>query len=300
MKLFLGLLWVLATGSVFYFGHDHYLCKIRGLCKEEVTVKKMSEPSSAPVKVVSAVPDFTIYDEGVKVFSFNGSPITTKGNDQLVTPDTLGAIPDSISTYLNRNLNKDVVVTLYYDPDLLHKNGASDSSVTADRLNGFVSSLKSEGVNGDKIITNLVAKSKMYSGNTSYNGLEVAFHTLSEEKLAKVDDGITNKTLYAAFGKGEFKADRTLANYALELTDYLKRNPTKNVLVTGHTDDVGESQANYNLGLVRARNVKNYLISRGVASSKIKSISKGESDPLNASKTKEARSLNRRIEVIVK
>lgn len=299
MKFFIGLVWAVATGCLFYFGHDHYLCRIRGLCNEEISnTKRISE--NVPVKEEGSIPNFMIKDEGSDVFTFNGSPIVNKGELSLVTPDTLGAIPDSIYSYLNKNLDKEVHVVMHYDPNLNHANNVSDSSLASKRLKGFVANLMHDGINADKIKSKLVARPGLYASDLSYDGLDVGFKTISEETKAEIDKGITNKILYAAFGKGEFKADRTLSNYATELKDYLKRNPSKSVTVTGHTDDVGKVASNYRLGLVRAQNVRGYLVSRGVAKDKVKAYSKGETAPIDPSKTPEARSLNRRIEVIVK
>ncbi|MFT4536253.1 MAG: outer membrane protein OmpA-like peptidoglycan-associated protein [Saprospiraceae bacterium] len=51
------------------------------------------------------------------------------------------------------------------------------------------------------------------------------------------------------------------------------------VRLTGHTDSVSSSESNIRLGQRRANIVKQYLISKGVSSSKIIADSKGESQP---------------------
>ncbi len=74
---------------------------------------------------------------------------------------------------------------------------------------------------------------------------------------------------------------------------------TEAIVVEGHCDDRGTEEYNLNLGQKRADSVQKYLKSLGVKSS-IKSISKGEEDPLDSSSNEDAWSKNRRSEIIFK
>jgi OmpA-OmpF porin, OOP family len=56
------------------------------------------------------------------------------------------------------------------------------------------------------------------------------------------------------------------------------------VLVTGHTDRIGSDAYNQKLSERRANTVKEYLISQGVDASRLKSVGKGESEPVAACK----------------
>ena len=71
----------------------------------------------------------------------------------------------------------------------------------------------------------------------------------------------------------------------------------KRVKLIGHTDDVGNTAANMDLGKRRANMIKDYLISEGVAASKIVADSQGESHPFASNNTLEGRGKNRRTEL---
>jgi OOP family OmpA-OmpF porin len=69
------------------------------------------------------------------------------------------------------------------------------------------------------------------------------------------------------------------------------------VIATGHTDSVGTDAYNQKLSERRAAAVKDYLVSKGIASSKVTTIGKGESQPVATNKTKEGRQKNRRVDI---
>jgi outer membrane protein OmpA-like peptidoglycan-associated protein len=72
------------------------------------------------------------------------------------------------------------------------------------------------------------------------------------------------------------------------------------VVVTGHTDTMGTSRANFDLGLKRAMMVQNLLISAGLDATQIQVTSLGETDLLvrTADETPEPR--NRRVDIVVR
>lgn len=75
--------------------------------------------------------------------------------------------------------------------------------------------------------------------------------------------------------------------------EWIKRYPNVRFSVQGHTDMVGGNAYNRRLGLRRAQNAVNHLVSLGVNRSQLRAlVSKGESQPLVASNGPER--LNRR------
>ena len=68
--------------------------------------------------------------------------------------------------------------------------------------------------------------------------------------------------------------------------------------VAGHTDDQGADDFNMSLSLSRARAVMNYLVSRGIASDRIRARGYGKDRPIESNETAAGRAANRRVEVI--
>ena len=68
------------------------------------------------------------------------------------------------------------------------------------------------------------------------------------------------------------------------------------VEIQGHADERGTTDYNLALGQKRSDSVKSYLVSAGVAPSRLSSISYGEEQPLDMAHTEIAWSKNRRAE----
>ncbi len=80
------------------------------------------------------------------------------------------------------------------------------------------------------------------------------------------------------------------------LADYLRANPTLEVEIGGHTDNVGSDEANRTLSQSRARAVAEYLAGKGIAARRVQSRGYGEAVPTASNDTEEGRQQNRRVE----
>ncbi|MEX0879432.1 MAG: OmpA family protein [Thermoanaerobaculia bacterium] len=69
--------------------------------------------------------------------------------------------------------------------------------------------------------------------------------------------------------------------------------------IQGHTDATGPDALNLRLGEARAETVRRYLNKQGVALNRMSTISYGKAEPVESNKTREGRSKNRRVVVIV-
>lgn len=102
-----------------------------------------------------------------------------------------------------------------------------------------------------------------------------------------------------------FEFDRSsLRPDALRLLDdavnKLQANPTRNLIIEGHTCNIGTAEYNLALGERRARAVVDYLSSRGVSSGRLEIRSYGEERPKYDNAREETRRLNRRAALVVK
>jgi outer membrane protein OmpA-like peptidoglycan-associated protein len=83
------------------------------------------------------------------------------------------------------------------------------------------------------------------------------------------------------------------------VTNVLKKYPETRILVEGHTDSTGSETYNQKLSERRAQAVKNAIVSRGVAESRIETAGFGESKPYGSNQTAAGRQLNRRVNVVI-
>ncbi|GEP08826.1 peptidoglycan-associated lipoprotein Pal [Methylobacterium gnaphalii] len=61
---------------------------------------------------------------------------------------------------------------------------------------------------------------------------------------------------------------------------WLQRYPRYTFLIEGHADERGTREYNYSLGARRAQAVQDYLASRGIASSRMRTVSYGKERPV--------------------
>ncbi|MGD9509495.1 MAG: OmpA family protein [Geminicoccaceae bacterium] len=81
------------------------------------------------------------------------------------------------------------------------------------------------------------------------------------------------------------------------IASWLRTEQGGTVVIEGHTDAVGEAEANRQLSLARAETVRDALASRGVARERIEVRGRGEDLPIADNDTAEGRAANRRVVV---
>lgn len=84
-----------------------------------------------------------------------------------------------------------------------------------------------------------------------------------------------------------------------KLARALRDKPQANVLVEGHTDNVGSAPLNDSLSERRALAVRQALIDRNIAASRMSARGLGMSKPIADNGTPEGRATNRRTEIFV-
>ena len=82
-----------------------------------------------------------------------------------------------------------------------------------------------------------------------------------------------------------------------EAVEVLKVNPDVNVEVQGHTDNVGDPDYNVGLSERRANAVRDYMISKGIPSSRLRAKGYGMTRPHFSNDSEQGRALNRRVEL---
>lgn len=100
-------------------------------------------------------------------------------------------------------------------------------------------------------------------------------------------------------GKSELlpAAQLKLNDVATALTE---QDPESKMVVEGHTDSQGAVEFNQKLSEQRARSVREYLVSRGIAADRITAEGFGPTRTVGDNATSEGRANNRRVEIVVK
>ena len=79
----------------------------------------------------------------------------------------------------------------------------------------------------------------------------------------------------------------------------LAQYPDSMVKVEGHTDSIGTAAYNQKLSEKRAQNVRNYLVTHGVAADRLQAKGYGLTKPIADNATDAGRAKNRRVEVVI-
>ena len=98
-------------------------------------------------------------------------------------------------------------------------------------------------------------------------------------------------------GKSTFKAGVTEKLDAM--VDVMNTNPNANFVIEGHTDSTGSANVNSRISKARAMAVRDYLVKKGIATTRLDAQGFGEGQPIASNDTAEGREQNRRVVVKV-
>ena len=99
------------------------------------------------------------------------------------------------------------------------------------------------------------------------------------------------------FESGNFNIQKQYFKDLENLVILLKEQINIKIEIAGHTDSIGDNNANIILSNNRAKSVKSYLVRNGILKSRIKCVGYGEKQPRTNNSTKDGREKNRRIEI---
>ena len=137
---------------------------------------------------------------------------------------------------------------------------------------------------------------------TSKTAQEALDRAIAAGKLAEgkflYEVALTDDKVRFAFDKAELGDEAK--SILTELANQLKAdNRNVYVEIQGHTDSIGGEEYNYRLGLERAEAVRRFLNQQGIPLHRMSVISYGESEPVADNGTREGRTQNRRVVLVV-
>jgi peptidoglycan-associated lipoprotein len=115
--------------------------------------------------------------------------------------------------------------------------------------------------------------------------------TLEELFTREVQDA------YFDYDKANIRADAQTA--LMKTADFLKNYPQIKVMIEGHCDERGSTEYNLALGDRRAQAAKNYLVSLGVASDRMQTVSYGKERPFCTEHNEQCWQQNRRAHIVM-
>lgn len=176
------------------------------------------------------------------------------------------------------------IATTIIDSDIsnIHQ-GRIDIHGTTISLHGKVSSLEQKQAIQNRIHSRLTDLYQLENQLVVVEGEQRLIDETLGNRIVEFESGSTNLT---PMGLGILD----------DMAGVLQRVGDKPVLITGHTDNVGNSTANLALSNKRAEAVKQYLIGRNINATRLSTTGKGDSDPIASNDNEEGRTRNRRIE----
>lgn len=122
-----------------------------------------------------------------------------------------------------------------------------------------------------------------------------------EVRQAPVVTVETQKVLTEALEGVQFETGSAVlkpVSYAIldKVASVMKNNANYNLAISGHTDATGNEVANQKLSEKRAQACLSYLVTKGIAASRMNATGYGSTQPIIDNKTPEGRAKNRRVE----
>ncbi len=131
---------------------------------------------------------------------------------------------------------------------------------------------------------------------TSPQPIDNVADSLARLKAMMPDDLL----IYFEFNKAKLLTDPQTDKSLSEFKAWLDKYPGSMLLITGHSDLVGTTEYNYELGMKRAVVAGKYAEKSGIPAGRILTESKGETMPSAGYITSEGRAKNRRTELTIK
>lgn len=122
-------------------------------------------------------------------------------------------------------------------------------------------------------------------------------HEVTEAVSENKAQPVILKNVFFESGSAEIKKESL--SELNRLKELLMNNEALKIRINGHTDNVGSDSNNLSLSENRAKAVKDYLITQGIAPTRLSHKGYGETQPINSNETEDGRKINRRTEFII-
>lgn len=129
------------------------------------------------------------------------------------------------------------------------------------------------------------------------DNLDQCPHTLTNVPVDKNGCPLPAFSLTLAFEFARFTLQDLTDKPTFDVVAFLQANPDYKVVITGHTDNVGQMSFNQQLSEQRAKSAASYLIKNSISAERILTTGRGSEQPIASNETESGRAMNRRIVV---
>ncbi len=157
--------------------------------------------------------------------------------------------------------------------------------------------LEKQGIDTLDLVLYLEPKTGVISTHSEPKSEKPKYYASKTDNSIIKEEKITFYNIHFMKGKATIlSSSRSALQFLHEQMD---ANPHMEILIEGHTDNVGDEMALMNLSLDRARAIRDYLIFQGVHKERMRIVGKGATQALFENRTEQGREKNRRVEVIM-
>jgi OOP family OmpA-OmpF porin len=250
-------------------------------------------------------------------FILNGSGIDYHTNDNikflknsfaviLPVSDSVSIGIENLKTFLIANPKQKITITGYATSD--ETNSTTFENLGLARANDIKKYFVSKGLSGSQfntkgeIIAVLKTSSDTILGPAEYKFEAAETTPATTDEWVVLKDKINGDPLILHFNtnKSSDKLTDVEQQKVEDLVKYLDHVKEANILIVGHSDNVGNRDSNIALGQKRAEFSKNYLSKKGIESARITTESKGPDEPIGENTTAEGKANNRRTVITIK
>lgn len=231
-----------------------------------------------------------------------------KNSSALLTPvtDSIGIGIENLKTFLASNPRQKVIITGYGISD--ETNTTTFENLGLARANDVKNYFISKGLlatqfdTKGEIINNWKMNFDTLIGPVEYRFPNLDTTAVANNESNNLKEKINSDPLILHFNTN--KASDNLSaiekQKVNDLVKYLENVKDASILIVGHSDNVGNRDANIILAQKRADFSKNYLIKNGIEGTRITTDSKGPDEPVGENTTAEGKANNRRTVITIK
>ncbi|MCT8340326.1 OmpA family protein [Flavobacteriaceae bacterium TK19130] len=236
--------------------------------------------------------------DGATLFQYKDGVAIQKNSSAISIPQTSLDIKYKLQTYLQEHPDMELHVISRYSPE----ENIENPNYGVQRGEEMEQILLGAGVPKEQIVIKPVIKDIRFDAEERYDrGISFAFRPLDEGRLELMRNRIPETmTVYPRFSDRGILINQELRDLLETVMNMMKDNPDATVDVVGHTDNVGNAIDNYHTGLTYARQARWFLVTKGpIDRTKIRALSKGETEPIDDNTSERGRIANRRLEIIL-